>query len=112
MAQLGPFEADDGLLIVVEPGDSPDELERVCGFSLLHDPFEDVSFGHPLFVPTFDYLERHDDDGKLYCFEAHTDTGDDGIGVTLFIPAEEGVPADLLLVCDAHATPAAALTEA
>ena len=108
-SQLGSFDNDDGLLIVVEVGDSVDELERVSGCALLHDPFEDVPFGHPDFTPSFDYLEKHHENGKLYCFEAHVDTSDDGIGTTLFIPAEEG-PGDLLAMCAKYAVPAAELS--
>jgi hypothetical protein len=108
--QLGHFH--DGLLIVVEIGDSVEELKAVSGFVLLHDPFEDVPFGHPDFTPAFDYMEAHQDDsGRTYCFEAHADTGDDGLGITLFIPAEEGIPASLLAMCARYATPAAALME-
>ena len=107
LKQLGNF--DDGLVLVVEAGDSVEELEVVSGCSLLHDPFEDVPFGHPDFTPSFDYLETHYANGKLTCYEAHADTGDDGIGCTLFIPAEEGINADLLALCRTYAQPAAEL---
>jgi hypothetical protein len=104
LQQLGDFT--DGLVLVVEAGDSVDELEVVSGCSLLHDPFEDVPFGHPDFTPSFDYLETHYANGKLICYEAHADTGDDGIGSTLFIPDEEGINADLLALCRTYAQPA------
>jgi hypothetical protein len=104
LQQLGNF--DDGLVLVAEAGDSVDELEVVSGCSLLHDPFEDVPFGHPDFTPSFDYLETHYANGKPICYEAHADTGDDGIGTTLFIPDEEGINADLLALCRTYAQPA------
>ncbi len=97
--QLGRFDAGDGLLIVVEAGDNIDELERVSGCALLRDPFEDVAFGHPDFTSLFDYVEKHNENGKLYCYEAHVDTGDAGIGTTFFIPAETGISGDLLAMC-------------
>ena len=107
LEQLGNF--DDGLVLVVEASDTVEELEIVSGCSILHDPFEDVRFGHPNFTPSFDYLESHYANGKLTCYEAHADTGDDGIGSTLFIPDEEGINADLLALCRTYAQPAAEL---
>ncbi len=108
--QLGTFNAEDGLLIVVESADTLDELERVSGCALLHDPHEGVRFPDPAFSHSFDILEKHYENGKLYCFEAHVDTSDDGIGTTLFIPAD-GVDADLLAMCAQYAVPAIEHTE-
>ncbi len=102
--QLGTFS--DGLLLVVEVGDSVEELEAVSGAAVLYDPFEDVPFGHPYFSPSFDYIEAHYANGRIYCFEAHADTSDDGLGVTLFIPAEEGIPPGLLALCQTYANAA------
>ncbi len=104
LEQLGSF--DDGLLIVVDDCDSVDELEAVCGCSLLHDHFEDVPFGHPDFTPSFDYLEaHHDESGNVVCYEMHfDDSSDDGIGTTLFIPTDESINADLLALCRTFAT--------
>jgi hypothetical protein len=104
LQQLGDFA--DGLVLVVEAGDTVEELEIVSGCSILHDPFEDVPFGHLDFTPSFDYLETHYANGKLTCYEAHADTGDDGIGSTLFIPDEEGINSDLLALCRTYAQPA------
>lgn len=103
--QLGHFQ--DGLLIVVEVGDSVDDLEKVSGMAILNDPFEDVPFGHPDFSPSFDYLEAHHDEAQhVYCYELHQDTGDDGLGTTLIVPAEEGIADGLLALCRAFATAA------
>lgn len=100
--QLGHFH--DGLLIVVEAGDSAEELEAVSGIAILHDHFEDVPFGHPDFTPAFDLMEAHQDDsGHTYCYELHQDTGDDGAGTTLIVPAEEGIADSLLALCRAYA---------
>jgi hypothetical protein len=107
--QLWPFSADEGLLIVVEPGDSVDELEAASGCSLLYDPFEDVPYGHPDFNPAFDYLEKHYANETIYGFEAHADTGDGGIGTTLFIPTDEGIDPRLLAMCTTYAVPATSL---
>ena len=102
--QLGTFH--DGLLVVVEVGDSVEQLERHCGMSILHDPYSDVPFGHPDYSPPFDYIEAHYANHSVTCFEAHADTGDAGLGITLFVPAEEGIPASLLAMCQTYATAA------
>lgn len=100
LQQLSPFAPTNGLLIVVEVGDSVEELEKTCGMPILHDPFEDVPFGHSDFTPNFEFLEAHHD-----CYEMHfDDSSDDGIGITLFIPREEGIPGGLLALCAQYAT--------
>ena len=107
LQQLGTF--DDGLLVVVEVGDVVGDIERLCGVAILQDPFEDVSFGHPDYSPSFDYIEAHYANGNLTCFEAHADTGDAGLGSTLFVPAEEGIDASLLAALKQYAVPATGL---
>lgn len=102
--QLGTF--DDGLLLVIEVGDAIEDVERLCGVLILQDPFSDVPFGHPDYSPSFDYIEAHYANGNLTCFEAHADTGDDGLGITLFVPAEEDIAASLLALCQTYATAA------
>lgn len=108
--QLGTF--NDGLLIVVEVGDSIEELEAVSGAAILYDPFADVPFGHPDFTPAFDLMEAHvNESGHVYCYELHQDTADDGLGRTLIVPADEGIDASLLAMCAQYAVPATGLTE-
>lgn len=108
-AQLGTFQ--DGLLVVVEVGDAIEDVERLCGVPVLNDPFSDVPYGHPDFTPSFDYIEAHYANGNLTCFEAHADTGDAGLGSTLFVPAEEGIDASLLAALKQYAVPATGLME-
>ena len=109
--QLGHFDPEEGVLLVVEIGDRVEDVEKACGLPILHDPFSDVPLGHPDYSPSFDYIEAHYANGRITCFEAHADTGDAGIGTTLFVPAEEGIPASLLALCTTYAVPATALME-
>jgi hypothetical protein len=98
LRQLGHF--DDGLLLLVEMGDSVDELEAISGVSIPHDLCSNVPFGHPDFTHSFDFMEAHQDaSGHIYCYELHQDTGDDGIGITIFVPSEEGIADSLLALC-------------
>lgn len=109
LLQLGTFH--DGLLLVVEVGDAIEDVEKLCGVHILYDPFEDVPFGHPDFTPSFDHIEAHYANGNVTCFEAHADTGDGGLGITLFVSAEEGIDASLLAALKQYAVPATGLME-
>ncbi len=91
LQQLGTFH--DGLLIVVEVGDSVEELEAVSGVALLHDTFEDIAYGHPDFTPSFDFVIDHS-----AAYEMHFDASD-GIGTTFVVPKGDGIDADLLTLC-------------
>ncbi|MCX7150551.1 MAG: hypothetical protein NTY05_14290 [Rhodocyclales bacterium] len=108
-SQLGTFH--DGLLVVVEVGDAIEDVEKLCGVAILHDTFSGVPFGHPDYSPSFDYIEAHYANGNITCFEAHADTGDAGLGSTLFVPAEEGIDASLLAALKQYAVPATGLME-
>ena len=107
--QLGTFH--DGLLIVVEVGDSVEELEAVSGMAILHDPFSDVPFGHPDYSPSFDYIEAHYANGNITCYEAHADTGDGGLGTTIICPIEDEISPSLLGLFSRYAVPATGLME-
>ena len=91
LQQLGTV--DDGLLVVVEAGDSVAEVEADSGVAILHDTFEDVPYGHPDFTPAFDFVIDHST-----AYEMHFDASD-GIGTTLLIPKGEGIDTDLLALC-------------
>jgi hypothetical protein len=97
---------DDGQLILVEIGDNALAVEEVSGIPLLHDPFEDVPFGHPDYTPSFDYLASHSEEiGGVACYELHHDSGDDGIGTTVFIPADITIDTTLLAICERYSRP-------
>ncbi len=96
LQQLG--QISDGLLLVVEAGDSVAEVEADSGVAILHDPFEDVPYGHPDFTPSFDFVIGHST-----AYEMHFDASDDGTGTTLFVPTGEGIDADLLALCAKYA---------
>ncbi len=83
-----------GMLIVVDPGDTLDQLERESGVSLLRDAFGDTQYGHPDFVPGCEALEDHG-----FLFEMTFVLNDDGYGVVFIIPKQDGIDADLLSMC-------------
>ena len=55
-----PYDYDrHGYMVVVEPGDTVEQLEQEIGLPILHGLFDDVPFGHPDFTPCFEILEEH-----------------------------------------------------
>ncbi len=103
-----PYDYDQhGYMIVVEPGDSVDALEKETGCSILHDPFSETHYGDPDFGTSFEILEEHHE-----CYEMLFITNDDGFGITVWIPKKEGVEADLLVMCAEYGVPAPELTQA
>ncbi|AKH38170.1 MULTISPECIES: hypothetical protein [Nitrosomonas] len=55
-----PYDCDrHGYMVVVEPGDSVEALEREVGFPILRNPFDDTRYGEPDFSLSFEALEEH-----------------------------------------------------
>jgi hypothetical protein len=94
-----------GVMVVVEPGDTVEQLEQEIGLPILHGLFDDVPFGDPDVTPCFEILEEHTyEQHRIY--EMVFISNDDGFATTVIVPATEGVPGDLLAMCRSFATPA------
>ncbi len=101
-----PYDYDrHGTMVVVEVGDTVEQLEQEISLPILHGLFDDLPFGDPDFTPCFEILEEHQ-------YEHHTIyemvfiSNDDGTATALFVPDQEGINADLLAMCRSFATPA------
>lgn len=103
-AQILDGEPYDPEWILVEPGDGVSALEEAVGVPIVTNPYAEVRFGHPEFVPVCEVLEEH-----ATCYELVYILSDDGFGVTIFIPKALGVDAELLSLCAAFAVPSADL---
>ncbi len=90
-----------GEMISVEPCDTLASLERGSGCPIASNPFDDVCFPDPDFVPACEVLEEHP-----HCFEMMFLFSDDGAGVTFFVPKSPGTDAELLAFCARYAVPA------
>ena len=87
-----------GSLIIVEIGDTVEDIEKEIGFSILTNLFDNVRFPDPDFVPCFEALEDH---GTFYEILFIFGDGDDGT-VEIFIP-KVGVDPLLLAMCSQFA---------
>jgi hypothetical protein len=102
-----PYDYDrHGYMVVVEPGDTVEQLEQEIGLPILHGLFDDLAYGHPDFTPCFDILEMHAYENAISIYEMVIISNDDGFATTVFVPACEGMPGDLLAMCRSFATPA------
>lgn len=102
-----PYDYDQhGYMIVVEPGDRVEALEKETSCPILRNLFDDIGFGNPEFSPSFEALEEHDG-----CFEMVFILNDNGFGIDIFIPKQQGIDPELLSMCQTYAVPAPTLTQ-
>jgi hypothetical protein len=99
-----PYDDDrHGYMVVVEVGDTVEQLEQEISLPILHGLFDDAPFGHPDFAPCFEILEEHRN-GNTCIYEMVFISNDDGAATALFVPDQEGIDADLLAMCRSCAT--------
>jgi hypothetical protein len=97
-----PYDPDEhGFFILVEPGDTSEQIESDTGYSLLKSLFSDTVYGDPDFSPDFEYLEDH---GGFY--EAVFIFTDSGFAVVMIVPKGEGIDVRILKLCAEFAIPA------
>ena len=99
-----PYDPDEhGFFILVEPGDTSEQIELETGYSLLKSLFSDTVYGDPDFTPDFEYLEDH---GSFY--EAVFIFTDSGSAVVMIVLKEDGIDGRILELCTEFAisTPA------
>ena len=86
-----------GSVIIVEAGDTVQDIEQEIGFSILTNLFDNVRYPDPDFVPCFEVLEDH---GTFYEMLFIFGDGDDAIEI--FIP-KHSVDNELLAMCSQFA---------
>ena len=102
-----PYDPDEhGFFILVQHGDTSEQIESDTGYSLLKSLFNGTVYGEPDFTPDFEYLEDH---GGF--FEAVFIFADSGFAVVMIVSKEEGIDGRILALCNEFATPAIATAE-
>jgi hypothetical protein len=84
-------------IVVVQPGDTIEDLKAEIGFSPLCNPIDGIAFGQEEFEPYWAWLA---DLGGWYEL-IHT-IGDGGFAITLLVTKADAVPAELLAMCAAY----------
>ena len=94
-----PYDPDEhGFFILVEPGDTSEQIESATGYSLLKSLFNGTVYGDADFSPDFEYLEDH----GSFCEAVYIFT-DSGFAVVLIVPKEEGIDGKILELCNEFA---------
>lgn len=88
---------DDTEFIVIQPGDSEDDLIQHVGFTPLTEPIDGVRFGSPDFNPFWDWLIGHPGWWEMSVSFGST------FAYILFIQHADGIEPDLAAMC-AHYT--------
>jgi hypothetical protein len=83
--------------LVIEPGDTEQDIIRHVGFSPLVEPIEGTLFGGPGFQPSWDWIGRHDGWFELIVTFGST------FAYVLFIQDADDVHPDLLTLCHTYA---------
>lgn len=83
--------------IILEPGDSEDDIVREVGFSPLVDPVDGVRLGARGFRAFWDYLGR--EDGHFMMIQSFGST----FAYVLIVPDAEGIHPELLAMCRHYA---------
>jgi len=95
--------ADIGYFLVVEPRDKLEAIDAQLGFPVLCNHFTGQRRDQPNFTPSVELVEEFP---ACYCIVFVL--GQDGAGLEMFVPKEEGVPLELLEICELHALRGAA----
>jgi len=80
--------------LIVEPGDTPREVEAELGFSPLRNVVDGACFGDPEFTPSWEWIQCH---GRW--FELVYILSDDGFGAIIWIANGPGTEFDLHSLC-------------
>ncbi|MFM9993186.1 MAG: hypothetical protein ACKVOY_17295 [Burkholderiaceae bacterium] len=83
-----------GYFLVVEAGDTIEDIQTQVGFNILHNRFTGVRFNATGFTPSFEFIEEFPS-----CYDMVFVLSDDGMGVEVFVSRVEGVNPDLIAMC-------------
>ena len=89
---------DLGPILVIEPGDTEQDIINEIGLSPLVNLVDGERFPSPEFTPNWEWIASSDG-----WFEQVYVTCDDGSGVMIFIPDDDRIDATLLNLCRLHA---------
>jgi hypothetical protein len=82
-------------MLVIQAGDTLKAVEAELGFSPLVNFVDEARYGEPDFMPSWEWIERHDG-----WFELAYVLSDDGFGWIVFVQDADGVDPELLALCN------------
>lgn len=81
-------------ILVVEGSDTLGSLSEQLTFNILCNRLTGIRFDQEGFTPSFEFIEEFPS-----CFDMVFVLSDDGFGVELFVPKEEGINSELIEMC-------------
>ena len=88
-------------VIVIEAGDTLQVLDAEMGGHFLSNAYSAKRFGDAGFKPCWETLEEYSTFYEMLFIQS-----DEGHGLAVIVPKEEGIDPELLVLCERHATPA------
>lgn len=79
---------------IIEPPDREADIESALGLPIATNLVDGSTFGEPDFEPSSEYIARHPG-----WFELVYVLCDDGAGIVIWIPDDNGIDANLLSLC-------------
>lgn len=96
--QLGGDITGQVRFVIVQPGDTEEDLEGALGFSVFQNAGDGSRFGEPDFTSSWEWLADHG-----HCFELVFIFDDSGFAHVVLIENSQGVDPELLSLCRAYA---------
>ena len=101
--QLGGTITDDVQIVIIQPGDTLEDVEQHLGFSVFQNPGDGSRWGQPDFSPGFEFCE---DLG--FCWEMTFEFG--ALTCVVIVENKPGVHSRYLDFCRSFAAPASVST--
>ena len=95
-------EWEFGYFLVIEFTDTIQAIKAQVGFDILCNRFTGIRYDQAEFTPSFEFIEEFPS-----CYDMVFVLGDDGAGVEVFIPKDDGIDPDLIAMCQQYAVKAA-----
>lgn len=96
-SQLGGDIADQARFAIVQPADTPADLERTIGFSIFCNPADGSRFGEPEWTPGWEWIEDHG-----FAYELCFIMDDSGFGHIVIVPTLQGIDPEVVRLCSAY----------
>ena len=96
--QLGLDKIDQAHFVLVQPGDTPTQLQLLLSFSVFQNLGDGSKFGDPDFTPGWEWIEDHG-----FAYELVFILDDSGYAHVVVLPKSEGIDEQLTALCEAYA---------
>jgi hypothetical protein len=97
--QLGGDITEKAHFAIVQPGDTPADLESTIGFSIFRNPADGSRVGDASFSPGWEWIQDHG-----FAYELCFIMDDSGFGHVIIIPKQQRVASELLTFCTEYAS--------